>query len=340
MKYNKKSPILPALLAAAALFTLACGSSEETAGKISQAAIPLETPVDELIRQPQIVDVQESQLQESQPEDDLTARERELAARQAELEARERRLREREQQARAEESEPEPTRTAALRRPEADPNPEPAREEAPEEELARADEPKPADDADDADDAAPIRPALATYATLPSGTTFDVEFSETLSSATSSAGDSFRARVAHDVTEEGMVFIPAGSEVLGEVTEAVPVQRKVGGQARLALKFTDLVLPSGGTVPIEASFIQQGRNETGRDAATIGAGAAGGAILGRILKKGDRSKGGVIGAIIGAAAGAVIASRTPGEEVVIGRGTMASLRLDDNLEVRVAYSRR
>ena len=134
--------------------------------------------------------------------------------------------------------------------------------------------------------------------------------------------------------DEGEVVIPRGSEILGEVTEAVPL-RKVGGQAKLALRFTDLVLPSGATVPIDASFVQQGRNETGRDAATIGGAAAGGAILGRILNKGNRSRGAVIGAIIGAAAGTAIASQTPGEEVVIPEGSVVGLQLDDAIEVRV-----
>jgi hypothetical protein len=132
--------------------------------------------------------------------------------------------------------------------------------------------------------------------------------------------------------EDGEVAIPAGSEILGEVTEAVPL-RKVGGQAKLALRFTDLVLPSGKTVPIDASFVQQGRNETSKDAATIGGAAAGGAILGRILNKGSRGKGAVIGAIIGAAAGTAIASKTPGEEVVISTGSVLSVRLDDSIRV-------
>ena len=124
-----------------------------------------------------------------------------------------------------------------------------------------------------------------------------------------------------------------GSEVVGEVTEAVPL-RKVGGQAKLAVRFTDLVLPSGSSVPIEASFVGQGRSETGRDAATIGGAAAGGAILGRVLNKGDRSKGAVIGAIIGAVVGTAVASRTPGEEVTIDEGAVVDLKLDEAVEIR------
>ncbi|HWN45044.1 MAG TPA: TrbI/VirB10 family protein [Thermoanaerobaculia bacterium] len=167
---------------------------------------------------------------------------------------------------------------------------------------------------------------------VPAGTVMEVEILEGLSSQTSEPGDIFRARVASDVSSDGAVGIPAGSEIVGVVTEAVPLG-KVGGQARLGLKFTDLVLPNGRTVPIDASLVQQGSNETRRDAATIGGAAAGGAILGRVLSKKDRSKGTVIGAIIGAAAGAVLASRN-GEEVVIPEGTKVDLKLDDELEVR------
>jgi hypothetical protein len=54
-----------------------------------------------------------------------------------------------------------------------------------------------------------------------------------------------------------------------------------------------------------------------------------------VLSKGNRSRGAVIGAIIGAAAGTAIASRTPGEEVTIDRGTAVDLKLDDPVEVRV-----
>jgi len=47
----------------------------------------------------------------------------------------------------------------------------------------------------------------------------------------------------------------------------------------------------------------------------------------------------VIGAIIGAAAGTAIASRNPGEEVVIPAGSVVGLRLDDSVDVRVQNRR-
>ena len=259
---------------------------------------------------------------------------RDLDRREAELEAHARQVRERERKLKAAEQEiarreeaapaerpaPAPEPEVAAPAPEAEPEMEaPAPESEPREEV-RAEEPRP-------------EPRFEPV-TVESGTAFSVELLERLSSESSRPGEIFRARVNGDVRQDGRVVIPAGSEVVGEVTEAVPL-RKVGGRAKLAVRFTDLVLPSGSSVPIKASFVGQGKSETGRDAATIGGSAAGGAILGRVLNKGDRSKGAVIGAILGAVIGTAIASRTPGEEVTIDQGAVVDLKLDRPVEVRV-----
>ena len=340
-----------ALLSAAALFAFACGRKAEEPqvarqepAPITQEAGPSETYAaeEEAVSQtgvPQTAVPKSPEFQpeptsppavivpeepESQDEAALAARERELAQRQAELEARERRLREKERQQRAER--PAPAKPAEPEEQVAEPRPVPVEPEpapeAEETEPAREPEPEP-------------EPEVSTVSvSVPAGTTFAAELQDTLSSATSRVGDTFRARIAGDVVDNGEVVIPAGSEVVGEVTEVVAL-RKVGGKARLAVRFTDLVLPSGSTVPIRATLTQEGRSETGRDAATIGGGAAGGAVLGRVLSKKDRSKGALIGAIIGAAAGAVIAARTPGEEATIPQGTVVNVELRDSVQVRV-----
>ena len=324
---NPKTSLLTALLCGAALFASACSKPEEENQAVSpEPSVPAQIAQAEPSPVPQV-----NELQTPPPPPVVTetpaldARERELKAREAELDARERRLREpREAPAPAPKPRAKPVPAPAPRT--AEPEPAPAEPEpvpaAPAEEPAPAPEPVP--------EPAPER---ITAVTLPAGTQLDVELTRTLASNTSRAGDAFRVRVDRDVMEEGVVAIPAGSEILGEVTEAVPL-KKIGGQARLGLRFTDLVLPSGKTVPIGASFVQSGRSETGRDAATIGGAAAGGAILGRILNKGSRSKGSVLGAIIGAAAGTAIASRTPGEEVVLPQGSVVTVKLDRPVEVR------
>lgn len=264
---------------------------------------------------------------------DLDARERELQQRQADLDARERSLRStpslRPQPPVASKPKPKPAPVPDRTEPA-----EPTEEETETEEIAEAPAPEPEQPVRE-ERPEPVTSPVTSIATVPAGTQMRVEFLESLSSQTSEPGDIFRARVASDVTDDGgEVVIPAGSEVVGVVGEAVPL-RKVGGQAKLTLRFTDLVLPSGNTVPIHASFVGEGRSETRKDAATIGGAAAGGAILGRVLSKGNRSRGAVIGAIIGAAAGTAIASRTPGEEVTIDRGTAVDLKLDDAVDVRV-----
>ena len=349
MRTVKTQQLLPAFLCAAALFTFACGRTQEHAGQAATPSAAPQTaqaaaspqpqpPVSELRPAPQSVQIHEEATPAvDQGRDDkaqLDSREKALAQREAEIAARERRLRQHEQQARSGEIRrtPRPRRPAPVpapapvpdqpgdeAAPAPAPGPEPAREEP-------APAPVPAPEP-------PVEAPRTVDVSLPAGTALDVELLDRLASNTSHAGDTFRVRVAQDVREDGVVAIPRGSEIVGVVTEAVPLPR-LGGQAKLGVRFTDLVLPSGSTVPIHASLVQQGRSRTGRDAATIGGAAAGGAILGNILGKGDRGKASVIGAVIGAIAGTAIASRTPGEEVVIPQGAVLGVRLNDALDVR------
>jgi hypothetical protein len=325
MRVLKTQIFLPGLLCAAALASLACGRGQEHTGQPAQtsqtAQVPAvpppvatpQPPVNELRPVPQSVQVhEETPPAVAQGRD----RERELAAREARLAARERRLKEREQQARAAESLPAPEAVPQQNNEEtAAPAPEePAAEPAP-----RPSEP-------------PVEAPRTVEVSVPAGRVLDVQLTQRLASDTSRTGDVFRVRVAHDVRVDGVVAIPRGSEIVGVVTDAAPLPR-IGGRARLTLKLTDLVLPSGTTVPIHASLVQEGPNQTGRDAATIGGGAVGGAILGNVLGKGG-GKASVVGAIMGAIAGAAIASRTAKEEVVIPEGAVLGVKLDDDLALQ------
>ncbi|HET9228441.1 MAG TPA: hypothetical protein VFR31_17325 [Thermoanaerobaculia bacterium] len=333
MRSNRFRSLLLALLLGLSAFSVACRQSEEE--PVDSDRITVEQDDDVLRDDPELepeqrVVVVEPEVGEDAGarEDELAERERELAQRQAALDAREQKLRE---QARVR-SEPKPSP-----RPQVVEREEPVETEPIETEEVADVQPMEEPVAIEEEPVVEEEPRLPEpeplVVEIPSGTVMEVEFLEGLSSQTSEAGDLFRVRVASDISTGGAVGIPAGSEILGVVTEAVPL-KKIGGKAKLSLKFTDLVLPSGKTVPIQASLVTEGRSETRKDAATIGGAAAGGAILGRVLSRKDRSKGAVIGAIIGAAAGAAIASRTAGEEVTIDRGTKVDLRLDNGVEVR------
>ena len=161
---------------------------------------------------------------------------------------------------------------------------------------------------------------------VPAGTAHGLEFASPIASDTVAAGSVFATTVTADIHVGRALAIPAGSEVLGTVTEAVPAKR-IGGQARLALSFTHLRLATGETIPIAATFAEAAKSQTGKDAATIGGSAAGGAILGRVIDRGDRTRGTVLGAVVGGAIGTAIAAQTPGEEVRIAAGTVIEVRL-------------
>lgn len=285
----------------------------------------------------------------------MAERQRELDRREAELDARERAIEERASSRPARASAPKPAPAAPAPRraapapadePRTVADPEPRPEVAPDAAPAPAlpddeswrrrptdDRLEGASDETDPEAVAPRPESLRTY-TLPAGTRLDAEIAAGLSSATAAAGDEVRARVRQPVVVDGVEVVPAGSEVVGEVTEAVPLG-KVGGQARLVLDFHRLEPRGGDPVPIEAELATKGENETARDAATIGGAAVGGAVLGRVLNRGNKGKGTLIGAIVGAAAGTVIASRSAGEEVVLPAGARVQLLLDRPVEVAV-----
>ena len=168
---------------------------------------------------------------------------------------------------------------------------------------------------------------------VPAGQEVQVVLLDDLSSAISKPGDSFRASVSQSVVADGGVAIPSGSVIRGTVVEAVPLNKKIGGRAKLVLDFDRLELPSGETVPVSASFQEVGKSETGKDAATIAGATAGGAILGRILKDDDRQKGTLIGAVVGAATGTAIAAKTQGQEVQMVSGTPVTLKLAGSVNV-------
>ena len=117
--------------------------------------------------------------------------------------------------------------------------------------------------------------------------------------------------------------LPEGAEVLGQVTAAAPSGR-VKGLARLAFDF-DRVRIKGKEYPIEARAIDITADNTHKkDAAIVGGGTAGGAIIGAIA---GGKKGAGIGALVGAAAGTGVVLTNHGKEVVIPSGAHLGVQL-------------
>jgi hypothetical protein len=168
-----------------------------------------------------------------------------------------------------------------------------------------------------------------TRRTVPEGTVLVVRLAERLSSHESQPGETFRAEVTQDVAVRGTTVIPAGSTVVGSVTEAHRAE-KIGGRARLTVDFHALELAGSEVVPISARLSQAGRSEVAKDAAIIGGSTLGGAILGEAI---DEGEGTVIGAVVGGLGGALAAKRTGGKPLVVPAGTRLSLELEHPVTV-------
>lgn len=159
--------------------------------------------------------------------------------------------------------------------------------------------------------------------TVPEGATLPLVLETAISSATSRSGDRVVARLAEDVMVGEKVVVPAGTEVRGQVTAAVPSGR-VKGHARLAFDFDTLVLKgkehSIGARPVDVTAA----NSHKRDAVITGIGVGAGAIVGGIV---DGKKGAGIGALLGGATGTGVVLTNKGKEVELGTGTRVTVRL-------------
>jgi len=99
------------------------------------------------------------------------------------------------------------------------------------------------------------------------------------------------------------------------------------------VKFNELRLASGKTVPITASLVTEGQDTSKRTAGGIAGGAAAGAILGKII--GKDTKGAAIGAVAGAAIGTGVVVGLDNKDVELPAGTDLVVNVDTELHVPV-----
>jgi hypothetical protein len=171
--------------------------------------------------------------------------------------------------------------------------------------------------------------------TIPAGTVLPVELQSSVASDTSSVEDRVRARLRKAIMIDGVEALPAGSSLLGTVTEATRSAR-VKGRARIGFRF-DSIEPAGRErLDIRTAVIAREAPGTKKqDAAKIGIPAGAGAVIGGIVGGGD---GAAKGAAIGGAAGTGVVLSTRGKEVRFGPGADFNVRLAAPVTVRVPLS--
>jgi len=179
---------------------------------------------------------------------------------------------------------------------------------------------------------APARPAAEWREVIvPQGTAIPLELQTPLSSETTQVEAPVHARVRQAVIVDGIVAIPTGATLSGVVTQVERAGR-VQGRAQLAFVFNRLEAGNVREDVNAAPVAYVAESTKGDDAAKIGVGAVGGAIVGGILGGGS---GAAKGAVIGGAAGTGVVLATRGEEVTLGKGTVLAVSLASPLTVRV-----
>jgi hypothetical protein len=192
-----------------------------------------------------------------------------------------------------------------------------------------------ADSAPRAREVPPSAPPAEAGGVLAVGTVIHATLVDSIHSRHDVSGKEVQARVMQNVTgSDGEVLVPAGSPVRLTVTQVK--SGRGGGKGVIEIR-TDSVTIEGRPRRLEADIRAiphelQGRGVTGEDAAKVGVGAAGGAVLGRVIT-GD-TEGAVIGGVVGAAGGAVVASETVARDVVVKARTPVELVLTAPLATR------
>ncbi len=173
--------------------------------------------------------------------------------------------------------------------------------------------------------------------TVPAGTVLPLVLDTTVSSATSRVEEAVHGHLTKPIVVEGVTAVPTGSRVSGVVTDATRSGR-VKGLAHVSVRFETLA-PAGAErrYTIHTSAVSRTAESTKKkDAAEIGAPAAGGALIGALL---GGKKGALVGGAVGAGGGTAVVMSTRGKEVSLPKGTALSLKLTEPVNIEIVASR-
>lgn len=169
------------------------------------------------------------------------------------------------------------------------------------------------------------KPMAAKEITVPAGTPVTVRLQNSVSSASSNAGDRFDAVLDAPLVVAGKTLAPAGANVTGRVVAAKSSGHlKDPGMIQLALASITI---DGKEVPVtSSSVIARGSSHEKRNWAMIGGGTGAGALIGGLAGGG---KGALIGSAVGAGAGTTTAYATGKKDVGFAAERRLTFRLRD-----------
>lgn len=166
--------------------------------------------------------------------------------------------------------------------------------------------------------------------TVPAGTLLRVRLNQPLDTQNVKSGTYFQATAAVDVYENGVLAIPRGALLTGQVVEAKKAG-DLGGSAVLTLQLTNIDL-AGKAFPVATDlWSSKGPNKAGSTVGNTAGGALVGALIGGII---GRGAGAALGAGIGATGGLAASAAMKGPRIYLPTETMIDFHLTDPATVQ------
>ena len=156
--------------------------------------------------------------------------------------------------------------------------------------------------------------------TVPAGTPILVRMLDTVDSSKNPPGSRFTAVLETNLVVNGVVVVPQGNTVYGQLVQAKQAGRATGS-SELQLQLTTVVVHGTGYPILTSDYQVKGSSSGKRSAKRLVGGAGLGAAIGGIA--GNAGK----GAAIGATVGAVGAVAQKGKEVKVPSETLIEFRL-------------
>jgi hypothetical protein len=167
--------------------------------------------------------------------------------------------------------------------------------------------------------------------TVPAGTVLKVRTTNTLSTKSVQAGETFTASLEEPLVADGQVVAAKGATVYGKVASADECGR-VKGVASLSVRLSELQAANGERLSIATDIYGvQAQSTKKKDATKVGIASGVGAAIGAIAGGGS---GAAKGAAVGAGAGGGWVLGTRGDAAEIPSESVLSFSLEEPLTIR------